>query len=60
MTEDMVADAVVCGDDVDAHVRAVSTYLDAGYDEVYVAQIGPRKQEFFDFYRDNVLPRLRS
>jgi len=34
--------------------------VDAGYDEVYVSQIGPRYKEFFEAYGDQVLPRLRS
>ncbi|MET9494122.1 LLM class F420-dependent oxidoreductase [Streptomyces sp. NPDC006552] len=60
VTEEMVADAVVCGDDRDAHVGAVREFADAGFDEVYVNQIGPDQQGFFDFYRAEVLPRLRE
>ncbi|PWI42815.1 LLM class F420-dependent oxidoreductase [Streptomyces sp. ICBB 8177] len=60
VTEEMVADAVTCGDDVDAHVATVRAYAEAGFDEVYVNQIGPRQQGFFDFYRTRVLPALRE
>ncbi|MGW0908808.1 TIGR03557 family F420-dependent LLM class oxidoreductase [Streptomyces sp. NPDC002853] len=60
VTEETVADQVVCGDDVDKHVSAVSAYPEAGFDEVYVGQIGPEQQGFFDFYRTEVLPRLRA
>jgi G6PDH family F420-dependent oxidoreductase len=60
VTEDMIADSVVCGDDVDAHVDAVGAYARAGFDEVYVNQIGPGQTEFFDAYRAEVLPRLRD
>lgn len=60
VTEEAVADGMVCGDDVDEHVRAVSAYVDAGFDEVYVGQIGPDQQGFFDFYRSDVLPRLNT
>lgn len=60
VTEDMIADTVVCGDDVDAHVDAVGAYARAGFDEVYVNQIGPGQTEFFDAYRTEVLPRLRD
>ncbi|WJV50552.1 LLM class F420-dependent oxidoreductase [Streptomyces flavofungini] len=58
VTEEAVADGMVCGDDVDEHVGAVKAYTDAGFDEVYVGQIGPDQQGFFDFYRSEVLPRL--
>ncbi|MGW2173975.1 TIGR03557 family F420-dependent LLM class oxidoreductase [Streptomyces sp. NPDC001705] len=58
VTEEAVAEGMVCGDDADEHVRAVAAYVDAGFDEVYVGQIGPDQQGFFDFYRSKVLPRL--
>ncbi|MER7779525.1 LLM class F420-dependent oxidoreductase [Streptomyces sp. NPDC096191] len=58
VTEEAVAEGMVCGDDVDEHVRALKAYVDAGFDEVYVGQIGPDQQGFFDFYRSDVLPCL--
>ncbi|MFF1401473.1 TIGR03557 family F420-dependent LLM class oxidoreductase [Streptomyces sp. NPDC058287] len=58
VTEEAVADGMVCGADVDEHVRALAAYVDAGFDEVYVGQIGPDQHGFFDFYRSDVLPRL--
>ncbi|NGN68349.1 TIGR03557 family F420-dependent LLM class oxidoreductase [Streptomyces sp. A7024] len=57
-TESALADAVVCGDDPDQHVAALKAYEDAGFDSVYVNQIGPHQQAFFDFYRSKVLPQL--
>ncbi|MEU8956559.1 LLM class F420-dependent oxidoreductase [Streptomyces sp. NPDC048518] len=60
VTRDMISSAVTCGDDVEEHVKAVRAYAQAGFDEVYVNQIGPDQQGFFDFYRTSVLPRLRS
>ncbi|SHN17720.1 TIGR03557 family F420-dependent LLM class oxidoreductase [Actinacidiphila paucisporea] len=58
VTEEMIADAVVCGDSADDHVKAVTAYTGAGFDEVYVNQIGPDQRQFFDFYKTEVLPRL--
>ncbi|WP_406460372.1 LLM class F420-dependent oxidoreductase [Streptomyces sp. NBC_01622] len=52
--------SLTCGDDPDAHVKAVREYVDAGFDTVYVNQIGPDQQGFFDFYRTKVLPRLEG
>jgi G6PDH family F420-dependent oxidoreductase len=60
VTEDMIAEAVVCGDDVDQHVESLREYVAAGYDEVYVQQIGPDQEGFFRFYTEEVLPRLRK
>ncbi|HEU4673978.1 MAG TPA: TIGR03557 family F420-dependent LLM class oxidoreductase [Candidatus Limnocylindrales bacterium] len=58
VTEEMVAKQVVCGPDVERHVEAVREYLDAGYDRVYVHQIGPEQDGMIDFYGREVLPRL--
>jgi G6PDH family F420-dependent oxidoreductase len=60
VTEEMVGEALVCGDDVDAHVEQFRSYRDAGYDEVYVNQIGPGQEGFFQFYAEQVLPQLRK
>ncbi|MFF4655264.1 LLM class F420-dependent oxidoreductase [Streptomyces sp. NPDC001381] len=58
VTEEMVGDNTVCGDDVDEHVAALKAFADAGFDRIYVNQIGPDQRGFFDFYRTKVLPRL--
>ncbi|MFH8344164.1 LLM class F420-dependent oxidoreductase [Streptomyces sp. NPDC018045] len=58
VTPERVAEAVTCGDDVDAHVAALRAYGEAGFDTVYVNQIGPEQRGFFDFYRTKVLPQL--
>ena len=59
VTEEMVAEDVPCGDDVDRHVEALREYEQAGFDELYINQIGPDQAEFFAAYRDQVLPRVR-
>ncbi|MGW1601582.1 LLM class F420-dependent oxidoreductase [Streptomyces eurythermus] len=58
VTEDMVREKVVCGNDADQHVSTLRAFADAGFDRVYVNQIGPDQRGFFDFYRTKVLPRL--
>jgi G6PDH family F420-dependent oxidoreductase len=60
VTEEMVGAALVCGDDVEAHVDRFRAYRDAGYDEVYINQIGPDQEGFFAFYAEHVLPELRK
>ncbi|MFJ3913455.1 G6PDH family F420-dependent oxidoreductase [Streptomyces sp. 2132.2] len=56
-----VADAVPCGDDVDAFVEAVRPYVDAGFTEVALIQIGgDRQQPFLDWSESKLLPALRE
>jgi G6PDH family F420-dependent oxidoreductase len=55
-----VAEKVTCGPDPDRHASAVQEFVDAGYDHVYVHQIGPEQERFLEFYAQEVLPRLRQ
>ncbi|MFE2917005.1 TIGR03557 family F420-dependent LLM class oxidoreductase [Kitasatospora indigofera] len=59
VTREMVSKAVTCGDEVEEHVETVRAYARAGFDEVYVGQIGPDQEMFFDAYRELILPALR-
>jgi G6PDH family F420-dependent oxidoreductase len=58
VTEEMLASELPCGPDVERHVEAIQAYESAGFDELYVNQIGPRQDTFFEAYRDHVLPRF--
>ena len=60
VTPEMMAEALVCGDDEEAHLRRFAEYSDAGYDEVYINQIGPDQRGFFDFYGERILPQLKG
>jgi G6PDH family F420-dependent oxidoreductase len=58
VSEEQVAANVVCGTDVDRHLEAIASFATAGYDRVYVHQVGPDQDRFFRFYRDEIVPRL--
>ena len=60
VSEDDVAESVVCGSDLDAHLTAIDEYAKAGFDHVYVHQVGPDQDAFFAFYEREVLPVLRD
>ena len=53
-----VAEPVVCGPDPERHRAKIREYTDAGFDHVYVHQVGPDQEGFFRFYADEVLPKL--
>jgi G6PDH family F420-dependent oxidoreductase len=57
--KERVGEMITCGDRVDRHVAQVRQFLDAGLDEVYVQQIGPDMDGFFEAWRTDVLPALR-
>ena len=60
VTEEDVADSIVCGPDLDAHLEAIETFADAGFDHVYVHQVGPDQEGFIDFYGREVLREARE
>jgi G6PDH family F420-dependent oxidoreductase len=60
VTKEMIGESTVCGRDVGEHVEAFAPFVDAGFDDIYVANMGPNYRQFFDLYRAEVLPRLRG
>ncbi|MCA1822828.1 MAG: TIGR03557 family F420-dependent LLM class oxidoreductase [Frankia sp.] len=59
VSEEDVAASVKCGADPMLHRAAVQEFVDAGYDTVYVHQVGPQQDAFLDFYAREVLPHFR-
>jgi G6PDH family F420-dependent oxidoreductase len=60
VTEDMVAQRVPCGPDLERHVAAIQAFADAGFDELYVQQIGGGGEAFFETFAREVLPRFHA
>ncbi|HEY7966604.1 MAG TPA: TIGR03557 family F420-dependent LLM class oxidoreductase [Solirubrobacteraceae bacterium] len=60
VTEDMVAEAVPCGPDLDRQIESFEHYAAAGFDELYVQQIGVADERFFEVYANEVLPRFND
>jgi G6PDH family F420-dependent oxidoreductase len=58
---DQVADALACGADVEEHVEKIRPFVDAGFTEVALVQIGAdHQEEFIRWAEDELLPALRS
>ena len=60
VTRESTAGSIGAGPDVEAHVGVPREYLDAGYDEVYVANIGTHYLPMIEPYGRDVLPALRA
>jgi coenzyme F420-dependent glucose-6-phosphate dehydrogenase len=58
ITTEHVDEKVVCGPDPDAIVEKVGTFTDAGFDQVFLHQVGPRQEEFLAFAKDELLPSI--
>ena len=58
VTEDQVAEHVVCGPDPELQLDKIQSFLDAGFDHVYIHQVGPDQGGFLRFAEKELLPRL--
>jgi coenzyme F420-dependent glucose-6-phosphate dehydrogenase len=58
VTEDEVAESVVCGADPERHLAAAREFFEAGYTHVYFHQVGPDQEAFIDFAERELLPEL--
>jgi G6PDH family F420-dependent oxidoreductase len=60
VTEEAVADPMPTGPDIDQHIAGLQEFADAGVDELYVQQIGPNQDDFFDTWAKEVLPHFHA
>lgn len=58
ITVDMVS--APCGPDPEPYTGAIKAYEQAGFDEVYLGQVGGRLEGAFEFFATQVLPRVRE
>jgi G6PDH family F420-dependent oxidoreductase len=58
VTEEKLAESIPCGPDPERYLDSIREYADAGFDAVFVHQIGPDQDGFFDFFKREVMPKL--
>ncbi len=59
VTPEMTREKVPCGPDPETHRAAFDPFLKSGFDEVYVANMGPHYREMIRSYGSEVLPDVR-
>ena len=60
VTEDQVAEAILCDQDPRAHIDRLRMFDRAGYDRVVVQQVGVDQERLLHVYEDAVLPELAA
>jgi G6PDH family F420-dependent oxidoreductase len=60
VTPEMVRKEIVCGPDAQKHIEGLMKFVKAGFDHVYVHQVGPDQEGFMRFYEREVLPHADS
>ena len=56
VTPDMIKKEIVCGPDPQRHLQGIAKFVKAGFDHVYVHQVGPDQEGFMRFYEREILP----
>jgi coenzyme F420-dependent glucose-6-phosphate dehydrogenase len=56
--EDDVAEVVACGPDPERHLDFLRRYAQAGYDHVFVHQVGPDQEGYLRWAERELLPRI--
>jgi coenzyme F420-dependent glucose-6-phosphate dehydrogenase len=59
VTKDQLRRFVVCGPDVSRYLEAIATYKAAGYDHIFIHQVGPDQEKGLRFLAEEVLPELK-
>lgn len=57
--EEAVAEKMICGPDPERHLEEIESYRKAGFDHVYIHQVGPDQNGFFEFYQQEILPKFK-
>lgn len=50
VTKDKISESVVCGPDPEPYVKQMQEFVKAGYNHIYIHQVGPDQTGFFRFY----------
>ncbi len=58
VTEEKIAEEVVCGPDPEKHLAKLRAYEEAGYTHVYVHQVGPDQEGMMRFYKEEIMPNF--
>jgi len=56
VTPEAIKNEIVCGPDPQRHLDGIAAFVKAGFDHVYVHQVGPDQEGFMRFYEREILP----
>ncbi len=58
VSEDQVAELIPCGPDPEKHLNPIRKYIKAGFDHIFIHQVGPNQEEFMNFYAKEIFPMI--
>jgi G6PDH family F420-dependent oxidoreductase len=53
-----IAKSIICGPDAEKYVEEIRKFIDAGFDHIYLHQVGPDQEGFLRFFQREILPEF--
>jgi hypothetical protein len=60
VTEEQVAEGILCSNDARKHLDAIAEYAAAGFDHLLVQQCGDDQERLIALYAEEILPEVRA
>jgi coenzyme F420-dependent glucose-6-phosphate dehydrogenase len=60
VSEGDITEAIACGPDPETHLEKIDAYRTAGFDHIYLHQVGPDQEGFMRFYESTMAAELES
>ena len=60
VTAEVIKKEIVCGPDPQRHLDGIAQFVRAGFDHVYVHQVGPDQDGFMRFYEREIFPNANA
>ena len=57
VTLEQVRKSMPCGPELSEHKEAIEKFVEAGYDHIYIHQVGPHQKTFMQFFRENFIEK---
>jgi len=54
--EEIITKNVICGNDLEKHIKKIQAIIDSGFNIVYIHQVGQDQEAFLKAYEKEVLP----
>jgi coenzyme F420-dependent glucose-6-phosphate dehydrogenase len=58
VTVDKIAELIPCGPDPEKHLNGIREYIKAGFDHIFIHQIGSDQEQFMNFYAREIFPQI--
>lgn len=58
--KEAIAGVVPLGPDSKRHLDEIQKMIDAGFSQIYIHQVGPDQEGFFNFFQQEILPHFQS